>query len=248
MSPDKHRAKTGQTNHRQVLRNVPLFAALTEETLRHIVDAGILRSYAEGEHILIQGEHATAAYVIIEGIVRIYRLSREGREQVLVRLEPGRAFNTVPLFHAQGLNEANAVAVTPVILWTLLNRDFIALITTHSDLALAILGDFAHRLDHLTGLVEDLALYTVESRLARFLLDHAPDEQKRPQPPSKVAQPEAGGITQRWTQQEIATHLGTVRDMVGRELRAFQDAGLIRLGRGKIALLDRERLEAIADR
>jgi CRP/FNR family transcriptional regulator len=72
----------------------------------------------------------------------------------------------------------------------------------------------------------------VRGRLARFLLEQA----------------EAGAVTRRWTQEEIAAYLGTVRDMVGRTLRAFADAGLVRLERQRIVLLDREGLEAEAER
>jgi CRP-like cAMP-binding protein len=102
------------------------------------------------------------------------------------------------------------------------------------------LKDFADRLDHLTNLVEDLSLRTVRGRLARFLLEHAP-----PGPSGSI---DAGGVTRRWTQDEIAAHLGTVRDMVGRTLRSFGDAGLIRMDRQRIVLLDREALEAEAQR
>lgn len=92
---------------------------------------------------------------------------------------------------------------------------------------MAILEDFAEKLDHLTDLVEDLALRTVRGRLARFLLEQA-DER---------------GTTTRWTQDDIAARIGTVRDMVGRTLRSFVDAGLIRRDRQRIVLLDREGLE-----
>jgi len=78
--------------------------------------------------------------------------------------------------------------------------------------------------------VEDLSLHTVRGRLARFLLEQA----------------ETDETTRRWTQEEIAAHLGTVRDMVGRTLRAFADAGLVRMERQRIMLLDREGLEAEA--
>jgi CRP-like cAMP-binding protein len=100
------------------------------------------------------------------------------------------------------------------------------------ELALAILQDFAVRLDHLTNLVEDLSLRTVRGRLARFLLEHADEDQ----------------VTRHWTQEEVAARLGTVRDMVGRTLRAFVVAGLVRMNRQRIVLLDREGLEAEAQR
>ncbi len=97
---------------------------------------------------------------------------------------------------------------------------------------MAILQDFAGRLDHLTNLVEDLSLRTVRGRLARFLLEHADSIQ----------------AARNWTHDEIAANLGTVRDMVGRTLRAFADAGLVRIERQRIVLLDREGLEAEAQR
>jgi CRP/FNR family cyclic AMP-dependent transcriptional regulator len=100
------------------------------------------------------------------------------------------------------------------------------------EVALAVLRDFAGRLDHLTNLVEDLSLHTVRGRLARFLLEHAGED----------------GIARQWTQEEIAAHLGTVRDMVGRALRAFEDAGLVRMERRRIVLLDREGLETESER
>jgi len=103
---------------------------------------------------------------------------------------------------------------------------------------LALLQDFADRLDHLTILVEDLSLRTVRGRLARFLLEHASTELG-----GTVGE---GEVARRWTQDEIAAHLGTVRDTVGRTLRAFVDAGLVRMDRQRIVLLDREGLEAEA--
>ena len=215
-----------------VLRGVTLFAPLSETTLAHIAAAIQVRDYSPDTHILWEGEPAGAVYFVLRGRVRIYRISREGREQVLVRLEPGRAFNTVPACEDEGLNPANAVTTTGVTLAILQREDFLRLILVHSDLAMAVLRDFASRLSHLTDLVEGLALHTVQQRLARFLLNQADSD--------------TPWTMQRWTQQEIAVHLGTVRDVVGRELRALEDAGAIRIERGQIILLDRDALAAIA--
>jgi CRP/FNR family transcriptional regulator len=98
---------------------------------------------------------------------------------------------------------------------------------TYPDLTYAILKDFSRRLDHLTNLVEDLSLHSVRGRLARFLLEQA----------------DQGEVPALWTQDEIAAHLGTVRDVIGRTLRAFMDNGLVRREGAKLILLDRERLE-----
>ena len=200
----------------------------------------VRRVYAPGEAIIIEGDPCQAAYFIAEGQVRVYRLSPGGREQVLARLGPGQTFNTVPPFQPQGVNHANVQAATETTLYAIVSDDFRRLVGECPELALAILQDFAARLDHLTNLVEDLSLRTVRGRLAGFLLEHASTEL------SGTA--EAGEVTWRWTQDEIAAHLGTVRDMVGRTLRAFADAGLVRMDRQRIVLLDREGLEAEAGR
>jgi len=214
------------------LRRISLFADLSDDALTRVASVAIRRTYAPGKTVIFEGAPCQAAYFVAEGQVRVYRLSPSGREQVLVRLGPGQAFNTVPPFKPHGVNHATAEPLTPVTLYVITREDFHRLVIECPELALALLRDFAGRLDHLTNLVEDLSLRTVRGRLARFLLEQA----------------EAGAVTQRWTQEEIAAHLGTVRDMVGRTLRAFTDAGLVRMERQCIMLLDREGLEAEAQR
>ncbi|MGC8837465.1 MAG: Crp/Fnr family transcriptional regulator [Anaerolineae bacterium] len=214
------------------LRRIALFKGLSEGTLARLATAAVRRTYRPGEIILVEGEPCEAAYFLAEGFVRVYRLSPGGREQVLVRLGPGQAFNTVPPFRARCVNHATVEALSRVVAYAVPAEEFRRITGECPDLALAILQDFAERLHHLTNLVEDLSLRTVRGRLARFLLEQAG----------------AGRVSHRWTQEEIAASLGTVRDVVGRTLRAFVDAGLIRMERHRIVLLDREGLEAEAER
>jgi CRP/FNR family cyclic AMP-dependent transcriptional regulator len=212
------------------LRRIPLFADLPDESLDRVARWAVPRTYAPGEMILLEGEPCQAAFFLAEGHVRGYRLSPGGREQVLAQLGPGQTFNTVPPFQQDGVNHATVEALDDVVVYALTAEDFRRLVGEVPALAQALLQDFAERLDHLTNLVEDLSLRTVRGRLARFLLEHA----------------EADQATQQWTQDEMAAHLGTVRDMVGRTLRAFADAGLVRMERQRIVLLDRAGLEAEA--
>ena len=211
----------------EALRRIPLLADLSDEALARVADATLARTYEPGETIIFEGDPCQAAYFVAAGQVRVYRLSSVGREQVLARLGPGQAFNTVPPFRPNGVNHATVEALAPVTLYVISNDDLRRLVDEYPELALVLLQDFADRLDHLTNLVEDLSLRTVRGRLARLLLEHVNEE----------------AITRRWTQDEIAAHLGTVRDMVGRTLRAFVGAGLIRMDRQRIVLLDREGLE-----
>lgn len=214
----------------EALRCIPFLAGLSDGALARIAGVAFARTYGPGETIIFEGDPCQAAYFIAKGQVRVYRLSATGREQVLARLGPGQAFNTVPPFQPDGVNHAIVEALGTVTVYAVSSDDLRRLVSESAELALALLQDFANRLDHLTNLVEDLSLRTVRGRLARFLLENANE----------------GKATRRWTQDEIAAHLGTVRDMVGRTMRAFVDAGLVRMDRQRIVLLDRKGLEAEA--
>lgn len=214
----------------EVLRRVGLFAGLSDEALGRVSRVAGARTYDPGEPIVFEGDPCRAAYFIAAGRVRVSRVSPEGREQVLAELGPGQSFNTVPPFQAQGVNHATVEAITEAILYVVAADALRDLVSECPEVALALLRDFAGRLDHLTDLVEDLSLRTVRGRLARFLLERA-DE---------------AGVAQQWTQAEIAVRLGTVRDVVGRVLRDLAEAGLVRLERQRIVLLDRAGLEAEA--
>lgn len=209
------------------LRNIPLFSKLSDDTLTRLASVAVRRAYEPDETIIVEGLPCEAAYFIAKGQVRGCRTSPSGREQVLVRLGPGQSFNTVPPFQPDGVNHATVQAVDAVVVYAVSREDLRRLVRECPDLSLVLLEDFADRLDHLTDLVEDLSLRTVRGRLARFLLEQA----------------EAGEVTRRWTQAEIAAQLGTVREMVGRALRSFADADLIRMHRQRIVLLDRAGLE-----
>ena len=213
------------------LRQITLFSSLSEDTLTRLAQFAIQRKYSSGEIILHETDPSRGAYFIAAGQVQVFRLSLAGREQILVNLKSGDAFNTVPLFETESINHASARALTDARLYLLRKEDFLRLTETSPDLAMNVLRDFAGKLTHLTGLVEQLSLHSIRGRLARFLIEQA----------------NQGEVAGRWTQDEIAAHLGTVRDMVGRTLRAFTDAGMIRRERNRVILLDRTALEAEAE-
>ncbi len=209
------------------LHAISVFAQLPSATLEDIARVAVPRAYETGQTIIFEGDPCTAAYFVARGHARVARVSAGGREQVLARLGPGQSFNTVPLFQEDGVNRATVRAVDEVRLYAIAKKDLIALLRTNPKLGLALLRDFADRLDHLTDLVEDLSLRTVRGRLARFLLEQA----------------ETGAVSPRLTQAEIAARLGTVREMIGRTLGDLADDNLIRMDRDRIVLLDRQGLE-----
>jgi len=196
--------------------------------------------------VLLAGDPCETAYFVVAGEVRVYQVSAEGREQVLVSLASGQAFNTVPIYLEGGLNPANVVARTECRLLSVRAEELRALTLRNPDLGQAILRDFAGRLTHLTNMVSSLGLLNVRQRLVKFLVDQA--EGSQPGAHRETADdPASTNLGRRWTQNDIAAHLGTVRDVVGRALRALESEGLIRLDRGRIVLVDRPGLERLAD-
>ena len=196
--------------------------------------------------MLLAGDPCETAYFVVAGEVRVYQVSAEGREQVLVSLASGQAFNTVPIYLEGGLNPANVVARTECRLLSVRAEELRALTLRNPDLGQAILRDFAGRLTHLTNMVSSLGLLNVRQRLVKFLVDQA--EGSQPGAHRETAEdPASTNLGRRWTQNDIAAHLGTVRDVVGRALRALESEELIRLDRGRIVLVDRPGLERLAD-
>ncbi|MGB9723406.1 MAG: Crp/Fnr family transcriptional regulator [Chloroflexia bacterium] len=207
------------------LGRFPPFAGLDGRALARVAAVARRRRFERGAFLLLEGEPCQTVYFLLRGRVRVSKVSVEGREQVLALLGPGDGLNLVPAFDG-GPNPASAQALTEVEAYAFSCSDFRKLIGEFPRIAGNILADFAAKLRLLVGLVEDLSFRTVEARLARFLLSR------------DVAVP-----GRRWTQEEMAAHLGTVREVVGRVLRAWREEGLIRQERGRIVILDRAALE-----
>ncbi len=210
------------------LRRIQLFAGLSAASLARLADIASVSAYGDGQAVLWEGEEAAAAMFVLDGAVRVYHTSPEGREQTLILLQAGDALNLPMPFSPLLLSPASAVAVGDARLLAVPLAAFRSAASETPDLALAVMGDLSAKLRHFTRLTYDLSLRSVRGRLARFLLRHASSAT-----PSPV----------RWTQEEVAAQLGTVREVVSRTLRAFVREGLIRLDRQRILILDREALE-----
>ena len=210
----------------QALSQLPLFARLGEEALRRIAPHVREHALEPGQVAVWEGEPCGAVHFVVHGLVRTRRMSLNGREQVLEYLGPGECFNLVPALDG-GPNPVTVDAVTATTLYAIPCADCRQILGDHCELAHAVLEHLAAEVRSLSDMVESLALHTVRTRLARFLLDYA--EGKAP--------------PRQWTQEEIAAHVGTVREMIGRTMRAFAEEGLIQRKRGRIVVVNREGLQ-----
>ncbi|HNR95807.1 MAG TPA: Crp/Fnr family transcriptional regulator [Anaerolineae bacterium] len=209
----------------QALANLPFFSRLDAAGLAEVAPHVREVALEPGQVAVWEGEPCSAVYFVVRGLVRTRRMSLNGREHVLSYLGAGTCFNLVPALDGKP-NPLTVDAVTATTLYSVACSDCRSILARNSEMAHALLEHLAGEVRTLSDTVESLALHTVRARLARFLLDIV----------SGKAPPRA------WTQEEVAAHIGTVREMVGRTLRDFTKEGLIRRERGRIVVLDPDRL------
>jgi CRP-like cAMP-binding protein len=218
------------------LERIELFARLRPEARHALATVAHVLTYDDGQMIMLEDDPDVPVFYVLQGVVRVFRTSMDGREQTVIHLGRGEAFNMPTAFVADGSAPASAAAMGPVELLAIPRPDFARVVSETPEIALAVLQDLAHRVHHLTDLTRDLGLLTVRARLARFLLNaHLPSEQGLGRHPR-------GSPPVRWTHQEIAAQIGTVREVVSRTMRTFVQEGLIKLDRHRIVILDREAL------
>lgn len=210
------------------VRRVALFSDLSDAACRALALIAVRVQYSAGAALFFEGDPAPGIYVLQSGRVRLSRTSLSGREQVLNIIGPGHHFNLVPVFDGGGC-PVNAFALTDVAALLFPGESLRPLVMEHAEVGMKLLADCCGFLRHLVNLVDNLALTTVQGRLARLLLAQAEADEQGAAPPL--------------TQAEMAAHLGTVREMVGRSLKTLEGLGLIRIERGTIVLLDRAGLE-----
>lgn len=208
---------------KSLLKNVPYFRALNDEALAAIAEEVVTRQYQAGELIFLEGEPDAGLHLVAAGHCKVYRLSEGGREHILVTLGPGDSCNEVPVVD-YGPNPANFAAVEDSTVWVISSESLTRLRQRFPPLNEMIIRNLAMRCRQLVQRVYNLSFLSVTGRLAAFLLQQIDEEQ--------------GIIRRQWTQDEIAAHLGTVREMVGRAFKELHEAGLIRLDRHRIEILD----------
>jgi len=214
----------------ETINQIAIFSSLDSETRLAIAQRAFTRRLPAGFTLLTEGMPAESCYFIVTGEVRALRMNTDGRVQVLARFSAGDPINIISLLTEEKTNRATIEVLSPTSVLILQTADFDFLISNYTDFSNLILRQLAARLSKITDLAADLSLYAVRARLARFLIELADFT------------PSPSG----WTQDEIAAHIGTVRDVVGRLLRDFESAGLILRQRGQIILLDRDHLSEIA--
>lgn len=222
----------------QILSQSPLFSQLTPAELTFLAQRTVPRRYSPGEIVFSEGEPCTGLHVVEQGQIRIFKTSATGREQVLSIDGPGSSVAEVPVFDG-GNYPASAAAVGDVTLLFISKQDFQALCLNHPQVALKVLRVVGARLRRLVGIIEELSFTTVRHRLAAYLLRLAQSEGQTTPRGIEVQLP-AG-------HQELAAQIGTVRELVSRNLSRLQAEGILKVDGRTILVPDLRLLQAEID-
>src|SRR5215468_2453910 len=212
-----------------VLRKTPLFAGLNEKEMRALVARVTQRPYQKNEQLFAEGDPCNGLYLVASGRVRIFKLSASGREQVLAIEGPGSSFAELPVFDG-GNYPAAATALEDTEVLFISRNDFQNFCREHPDVALKVIAVVGARLRRLVGIIEELSFTTVRQRLIAMIMRLAQA--------SGVRSKEGIHIELSQSHQDLAAELGTVRELVSRNLSRLEAEGFLNVEGRKIIVKD----------
>ena len=215
------------------LRCCQLFSGLSAEDLEAIASFAVLLNLERGAYLFRQGESSAGFYVVQRGAINVHRVSPAGKEQVIHVFRMGESFAEAALATPTGYPaDARAVEASTVLL--IPKAPILGLIGRRPDLALRMLGSMSQHLRVVVGMLDDLTLKDVETRLANWLLRHAKGR--------------AGPLQLPGTKRVLAAELGTSSETLSRTFAALRDRKLITVTGNTITLRDPEGLQAVLRR
>lgn len=218
----------------QIISKTPIFQNLSEDELNKIRRIAVDKFYNKDQTVFSEGDDGTGFYVVAAGKVKIYKVSLEGKEQILHIYGPGNPFGEVPVFSGEQF-PANAQTLLKSHLLFFPRTAFTELIAKNPSLCLNMLAVLSMRLRQFTVQVENLSLKEVPGRLAGYLLYLAQEQAVE----DTVSLPISKG--------QLASLLGTIPETLSRILAKMSNSGLIDVSRGEIKLLDYDGLEDLSE-
>ena len=217
-----------------ILRRHPLFGQLSQAAMEHLGSYMKRRSLLRGTVIFAKGDPCTGLMGVLAGAVKISVPSADGREIVLTTMHEGDIFGEIALLDGHP-RTADATAITDCELMVIERRDFLPFLRSQPDLAIQIIAILCSRLRRTTEQVQDVTFLNLPTRLAKALFRLTADAEPTGSTP-KIA------ITQR----EISQIIGRSRESTNKQLRSWAKHGLLRLERGAVMVLHRDKLAEVA--
>jgi len=220
-------------NYRQILKNVPLFAGLNESDLDDLMAIVRINEHPRGELLFSDGEEAAGFFIVLDGKVKVYKLSPEGKERILHVIHPGGTFAEAAIF-GEGLYPAYAEPLQASKLLFLPKDAFLALLRDNSRVSINMIAGLSKFLRQFANQIEDLTFKDVPSRLARYLMDLSRGVKRTVVLPISKSQ--------------LASNLGTVSETLSRTLRKLSEDDLISVSGKTVEIIDFDRLEELAEK
>ena len=218
-----------------MLSKSPLFSHLDKRSLDDIASAASVRDASRGELIFHEGDIAQAFFIVASGKVKIFKLSADGKEQILMIASPGGSFAEAALF-AGGKYPASAQALEDSRLLVISREKFVHLLGKNPDLAVNLIARLSQLLRQMTSLVEELSLTDVTTRLAHRILSMLPDNDTRPRPIVELAEKKT----------VLASQLGTIPETLSRSFARLSREKVIAIDGPRIEILDLRKLRDLA--
>jgi CRP/FNR family transcriptional regulator len=218
---------------RNAIKSCPLFAGVTDSDLDDLTRIARRQTYAKDQMVFSEGDKATGFFIPMEGKIKIFKMSPEGRERILRIAHPGRTFAEAAIFDV-GLFPAYAQAIEPSVLLFFPKQAILDLLHCNAQLAINMIGGISRILRELMDHMESLTFKDVPSRLARYLADLSEMKQRNIRLPVSKTQ--------------LAANLNTTGETLSRSLRKMSDDNLIAVRGRVIEILDLQGLMDMAER
>jgi CRP/FNR family transcriptional regulator len=217
----------------EVLQSIELFSDVPSSELENLAKAAVGKEYAPGDVLFLEGQPCQGLWVISEGAAKIVKTTPQGRQLVLATQEAPSTVAEVPVFDG-GPYPASLIAIQQTQALLILKQDFMRMCLSSPGLTLRFLKVFGRRLRLLVALAERVTFGTIRQRLALDLLERA-----------RLAGSSMFQLQE--TQEELASRLGTVREVVSRNMSRFQSERLLRVDRRTVEILDEAGLKNEAE-
>jgi len=219
-------------NKRELIKNITIFSNVSGDSLDRLERIVQKVDFNPGNIIFSEGETADALYILKKGAVDLIKSSPSGREQLIRAVGVGEMFAEAAMFSGENY-PATAIVKENSSLLVIKKDDFLKFIRLHPEVSMNIMGAMAKLLHHLNALVANLALGSVASRLASYLIESA-----------ELAKSSTFKLEIK--KRDLAFQLGTISETLSRNLKKFKDDGLIDIHRSTIRIKNSARLKELA--
>ena len=220
-------------NYSQILKTCPFFAGLSDVDIEALMGIARVRDSSRGELLFSDGEKAVGFFVVLDGKVKVYKLSPEGKERILHIIHPGGTFAEAAIF-ADGLYPAYAEPLQSSKLLFLPKEGFLNLLMDNGRISINMIAGLSKFLRQFANQIEDLTFKDVPSRLARYLM--------------ALSEGVNASVELPISKSQLASNLGTVSETLSRTLRKLSEDDLISVSGKTVEILDFERLEELSEK